>query len=149
MKIVLQRTKESSVTVDHKIIGKIDKGYLLLVCVEPNDTPKDLEWCAQKIVNLRINEDEQGKMNLNLSQVEGEILSISQFTLGGEIVKGNRPSFGKCENPEVAKEKYLLFNELLRNLGVVVKEGIFGADMKVSLLNDGPVTFIVESNGRE
>ena len=145
MKVVIQRVKEASVTIDGNIHGKINQGFLLLVGINDDDSEETARKIADKIAKLRIFEDEQGKMNLALDAVEGEILSISQFTLFAECKKGNRPSFDKAGHPEHAQALYLYFNEYLRSLGIHVEEGIFGADMKVSLLNDGPVTIILDS----
>lgn len=145
MKIVIQRVKHASVTIEGKINGKIEQGYLLLVGIQDEDDDNVIEKMAAKTANLRIFEDDNGKMNLNLSQVGGSVLSISQFTLYADCHKGNRPSFDKAGKPEHAKKMYLQFNEELRKLGFTVEEGIFGADMKVELLNDGPVTILLDS----
>lgn len=145
MKIVIQRVKNASVTIDEEVHGKIQIGYMILVGIQDSDNEEILKKMALKVSNLRIFEDENGKMNLNLSQVGGDILSISQFTLYADCHKGNRPSFSSAGKPEHAKKMYLAFNEELRALGIHVEEGIFGADMKVELLNDGPVTIILDS----
>lgn len=146
MKVVIQRVKEASVTVDNQIVGKIPQGFLLLVGISDEDTLEMVQKMAEKISKLRIFEDAQGKMNLALKDVDGQILSISQFTLYADCKKGNRPSFDGAGKPEHAKKLYLAFDEYLRELGFQVEEGIFGADMKVSLCNDGPVTIILDSN---
>lgn len=145
MKVVIQRVKEASVTVENKLISSIDKGFLLLVGIKQGDDEKTLEKVADKVANLRIFTDENDKMNLSLKDVQGEVLSISQFTLYADCKKGRRPSFAIAEKPELANALYEKFNELLRAHDLTVKPGIFGADMKVSLLNDGPVTIILDS----
>lgn len=144
MKIVLQRVKYASCTVDGEVTGKIDKGYMLLVGFTNGDTLETIKKAAKKIVNFRIFEDENGKMNLNLQTVNGSILSISQFTLYANTLEGNRPSFVEAMNPIEAKELYLKFNELLREYGFTVDEGRFGCHMDIELLNDGPVTIVFE-----
>ncbi len=146
MKVVVQRVSEASVTIDGQIHGKIDKGFLLLVGIQDSDNEDIVRKMADKIARMRIFVDENDKMNLSLSQVSGDILSISQFTLYADCKKGNRPSFSLAGKPEHAKKMYLYFNDYLRSLGIKVEEGIFGADMKVRLLNDGPVTIILDSN---
>ena len=146
MKIVIQRVSEASVTIDGTVHGKIGKGFLLLVGVTDADNEQTARKMADKLSKLRIFEDEQGKMNLSLTQVGGEILSVSQFTLLADCRKGNRPSFTGAGSPEHAEKLYLYLNEYLRNLGFTVEEGIFGAEMKVRLLNDGPVTILLDSN---
>lgn len=145
MKVVLQRVKEASVTIDGKVNGEIGQGFMLLVGFADGDGPEQIDYIARKIANTRLFEDEAGKMNLNLSQVDGEILSVSQFTLYADTKKGNRPSFAKAQAPELAKTNYELFNEKLRQAGFKVATGIFGADMDVALINDGPVTIIFEA----
>lgn len=145
MKIVLQRVKKASVTVEEKIVGEINEGLLLLVGITHDDTIKDAEFLADKIVNLRIFEDDEGKMNLSLKDVGGQILSVSQFTLYGDARKGRRPNFMAAAKPDIAEPLYEKFNEILRQKGVQVETGIFGAMMEVSLINDGPVTLILES----
>lgn len=146
MKVVIQRVREASVTIDDHVHGEIGQGFLLLVGINDMDTEAIVEKVADKIAKLRIFEDENGKMNLSLDAVEGKILSISQFTLFADCKKGNRPSFDKAGNPEHAKELYAYFNTYLRSLGIVVEEGVFGADMKVALLNDGPVMILLDSD---
>lgn len=146
MKTVIQRVRNASVEIDGNIHGAIEKGYMILVGICDSDTEETVAKMAKKISGLRIFEDENGKMNLNIHQVNGNILSISQFTLYADCHKGNRPSFTGAGNPEHAKKLYLMFNEELRKLDIHTEEGIFGADMKVTLLNDGPVTIILDSN---
>ncbi|RLQ98095.1 D-aminoacyl-tRNA deacylase [Falsibacillus albus] len=145
MKIVLQRTKKASVTVNEEVIGAIDHGFVLLVGITHGDTIDDAKYLAEKIVNLRVFEDDNGKMNHSLKDVEGQILSISQFTLYGDCRKGRRPNFMEAAPPDTAEPLYDAFNELLRSQGVPVETGSFGAMMDVQLVNDGPVTLIVES----
>lgn len=145
MKVVVQRTKEASVAVAGEVIGKIPFGYMLLVGVTHEDTEQDADFLADKIANLRVFEDENEKMNLSLLDVGGQILSVSQFTLYGDCRKGRRPSFSQAAKPDVAEELYDYFNAQLREKGIHVETGQFGAMMDVALINDGPVTLIVES----
>ena len=146
MRVVVQRARQAKVTVDGKVTGAIEHGLMLLVGITHEDTVKDLEYCAKKVANLRIFEDEQGKMNLSIKEVGGSILSISQFTLYGETKKGNRPSFIEAARTEVAEPLYHQFNQILRETyEIQVETGIFGAMMDVSFTNNGPVTLIVES----
>jgi D-aminoacyl-tRNA deacylase len=145
MRVVVQRSREASVTVDGKITGQISKGLVLLVGVTHDDTSVDVEYVAEKVVNLRIFEDEHQKMNHSLLDVKGDILSISQFTLYGDCRKGRRPNFMEAARPEHAVEIYEAFNSVLRTKGIKVETGVFGAMMDVSLTNDGPVTLIIES----
>lgn len=145
MRVIVQRVKYASVTVEGKLISAIDQGFLLLVGITPGDTEKEAEKIADKIAHLRIFTDENDKMNLSLLDVGGKVLSISQFTLYADVRKGRRPSFDKAARPETAKPLYEHFNQLLKGYGLEVGAGIFGADMKVELLNDGPVTIIVDS----
>ncbi|MED1865599.1 D-aminoacyl-tRNA deacylase [Fictibacillus nanhaiensis] len=145
MKVVLQRAKEAKVTVDSDVKGRIDKGLVLLVGVTHEDTEKDADYLAEKIVNLRIFEDENEKMNLSLKDTEGSILSISQFTLYGDTKKGRRPNFMDAAKPDHAITMYDYFNDKLKSLGVHVETGVFGAMMDVSFTNDGPVTLILDS----
>lgn len=149
MKIVVQRTLEASVLVENKQISSIQKGFLLLVAIEKDDTISDREWCAKKVSGLRVFEDENNKLNLNIHQVKGKILSVSQFTLAGNVEKGNRPSFTQAQTQELAKQQFDEFNNMLRAHGCHVEEGQFQTDMKVQLTNEGPVTLIIESNGRK
>lgn len=143
MKVVVQRTKESSVTVDGKIVGKIESGLTLLVGFTEGDNLDTIKYIVKKIINLRIFDDENGIMNKSILDVNGSILSISQFTLYGDTSRGNRPSYVRALNGTDAIKLYQMFNSLLRE-HVKVEEGIFGSDMKVSLVNDGPVTIIIE-----
>ncbi len=145
MRTVIQRVREASVTIDGEVHGEIGNGLLILVGFCDSDDRETAERMADKIRRLRIFEDENGKMNLSVEDVGGAILSISQFTLYADCRKGNRPSFVKSGSPEHAKELYLYFNEILRSRGIPVEEGIFAADMKVRLLNDGPVTITMDS----
>ena len=146
MKTVIQRVSEASVMIDGSVHGKIGQGFLVLVGIQDADDEETVRKMAEKIFRLRVFEDEAGKMNLSLSQIDGEVLSISQFTLYANCRKGNRPSFDKAGKPDHAKQMYAYFNNVLRELGVHVEEGIFAADMKVSLCNDGPVTIIMDSD---
>lgn len=143
MKIVVQRVQEAKVTVENEVIGEIGIGALLLVCFEQGDDESTISRAVEKISKLRIFDDESGKMNLDINSVEGEILSVSQFTLSWDGSGGHRPSFEKSMAPQEARLKYALFNRELRSKGLAVKEGKFGAFMKVSLVNDGPVTFLL------
>lgn len=144
MKVVVQRCKNSSVEVDGKLISKIDKGLMVLVGFTHDDTKKDMEYLVNKVVNLRVFEDENGVMNKSIIDEDGEILCVSQFTLYGDASKGNRPSYINAMRPEEATKMYDEYCEML-NEKVPTKKGVFGADMKVSLINDGPVTIIIES----
>ncbi|EPD54321.1 D-tyrosyl-tRNA(Tyr) deacylase [Paenisporosarcina sp. HGH0030] len=145
MKVVLQRSLEAKVTVNGEVTGQIDKGLVLLVGITHEDTEEDVRYVAEKVANLRLFEDETGKMNLSIFEASGSILSVSQFTLYGDTRKGRRPSFSEAAKPDIAKPLWDLFNEELRNLNLHVETGVFGAMMDVSLTNDGPVTLIVES----
>jgi D-aminoacyl-tRNA deacylase len=145
MKVVLQRTKKASVTVNNEMTGSITHGYMLLVGITHEDTMMDVEYCARKVAELRLFEDEEGKMNLSIHDVGGQILSVSQFTLYAETKKGRRPSFTNASRPEHAKPLWDAFNETLKSHGLHVETGVFGADMDVELINDGPVTIILES----
>lgn len=144
MKIVLQRVTHASVTVDGEITGKIDNGYLLLFGVGKDDTENDCKRLADKIVNLRIFSDDNGKINLSLKDVNGSLLVVPQFTLYADCRKGNRPNFIQAGSPEDADRLFEYFTEYLRSKGQHVETGVFGADMKVELLNDGPFTVILE-----
>lgn len=145
MRVILQRSREASVTVEGTVTGQIKKGYVLLVGITYDDTEADADFLAAKIAKTRIWEDEEGKMNQSISQHGGTILSISQFTLYAETRKGNRPSFTRASRPEHAEPLWQYFNEALRKEGLEVETGIFGAMMDVQLINDGPVTIIFDS----
>jgi D-tyrosyl-tRNA(Tyr) deacylase len=145
VKAVIQRVKEAYVTVDGKMVGEIGQGIAVLLGVEIGDTVKQADWMAEKIVNLRIFSDEEGKMNLSVLDVKGSVLAVSQFTLAGNCEKGRRPSFDTAAVPDEANFLYEYFMGKVWELGVPVQSGIFQADMQVGLVNDGPVTFILES----
>ena len=146
MRLVIQRVKESNVKVDEKIVGQINKGFLVLLGIKSTDTQEDADYLVRKLINLRIFSDENDKMNLSLKDVNGELLIISQFTLYGECKKsGNRPSFSDSAKPDVAIPLYEYFIAECKKQIQVVQTGIFGADMSVSLINDGPVTIIIDS----
>ncbi|MFU2206756.1 D-aminoacyl-tRNA deacylase [Streptococcus pluranimalium] len=147
MKIVIQRVSEASVTIDEKIVGQIGQGLMLLVGVGPEDTQEDLDYAVRKIVNMRIFSDADDKMNLSVQDIKGSILSISQFTLYADTKKGNRPAFTGAAKPDMASDFYDQFNASLAEY-LPVEKGIFGADMKVSLVNDGPVTIILDTKNR-
>lgn len=147
MKVVLQRSKKASVSVDGEIKGAIDSGYVLLVGITHDDTEVDAVYAAKKIAGLRLFEDEDGKMNRSIDETEGGVLSISQFTLYGDVKKGRRPSFVAAARPDQAEPLWLKFNDELRSHGLTVETGVFGAMMDVQLVNDGPVTIVIESNG--
>ncbi len=146
MRVIIQRVLNANVKIDGEIHGKCERGYLLLVGFTLNDNEKIVDQMADKIVNLRINEDDQGKTNLSLLTKGGEILSISQFTLYANCKEGRRPSFTEALNPARATELYDYFNQKLRAYNIHVEEGIFGADMKVELINDGPFTICLDSS---
>lgn len=148
MRVVIQRVSQANVIADGVESGKIEKGFLLLVGVEEEDASEDVDYLTRKIANLRVFEDEEGKMNLSLREVQGEILSISQFTLHANTKKGNRPSFVQAAKPEKADALYEELNRNLRNEGFKVETGVFGADMDVSLVNDGPVTILIDSKNK-
>ena len=148
MRVVLQRVSHASVTVEEKVIGQIQRGFLLLVGVTHDDAMEDMEYLVRKIVQMRIFEDEEGKLNRSIQDIGGEILSVSQFTLYADTKKGNRPSFSKAAPGDAAIEMFEQFNGLLRDTGIPVEAGQFGADMKVELLNDGPVTILLDSKNR-
>ena len=145
MKVLIQRVKHAKVTINGTINGQIKDGYLLFVGMTHEDDEKTVEKLANKVKDLRLFEDEQGKMNLSITEVNGEILSISQFTLYADCRKGRRPSFTNAAKPDEASRLYDYFNDVLRSLGLHVETGIFGADMKVELYNDGPVTVMLDS----
>lgn len=145
MRVIVQRSKEAQVSVDDVVIGQISKGLVLLVGITHDDIEQDARYLAEKIVNLRIFEDDNHRMNLSLKDVGGSILSISQFTLYGDCCNGRRPSFVHAAKPELAEPLYHIFNEIIRGQGIEVQTGKFGAAMDVSLINWGPVTLIVDS----
>lgn len=150
MRIVLQRSLNSSVTVEEKIVGKIDKGLVILVGFTYGDTEKEIDYLIDKTINLRIFDDEFGVMNKSLLDIKGSILSISQFTLYANTKKGGRrPSYSEALEPTKAKELYDIWNQKLKNKNIHVETGIFGSDMKVNIENDGPVTIILEKGGEE
>ena len=144
MKILIQRVKQASVAIDNEVYSSISKGILALVGIEKNDTKEFAEKLAQKIVNLRIFPDDNDKMNRSLIDIKGEMLIVSQFTLCGDCKKGTRPSFDKSAPPDIANELYEYFIEQVKNKGIKTGTGKFGAMMEVSLVNDGPVTFMLE-----
>lgn len=146
MRLVIQRVSHASVKVDGEIKGEIGNGFLVLLGVKKGDTEKDLDYCVKKLVGLRVFKDEEDKMNLSVQDINGDFLIISQFTLYGDTKKGFRPSFIMAEEPEKANQMYETFLEKVKEAsGRKVEKGVFGADMKVELLNDGPVTIIIES----
>ena len=147
MKIVIQRVKRASVSIDDQLRAAIEEGLLLLVGIAPGDSEEDLEYAVRKISNMRIFADAEGKMNLSVKDIKGEILSISQFTLYAETKKGNRPAFTGAAKPDLASQLYDRFNDLLE-LQVPVKRGVFGADMQIDLVNDGPVTIILDTENK-
>ena len=146
MKFVIQRVSEASVTVDEKIVGAIDKGFLVLIGVSDDDTKEIADKMVKKMTSMRIFDDENGKTNLGLTDVEGQLLLISQFTLYADCKKGKRPSFIKAGSPDMANEMYEYIITKCKEVVPVVEKGIFGADMKVSLLNDGPFTIVLDSD---
>lgn len=145
MKAVIQRVSEASVEVEGNIVGEINTGFMLLIGIDENDEKTDADWLVQKILNLRIFGDENDKLNLSIKDINGEILCISQFTLIADYKKGNRPSFIKAAKPEKAIPLFEYFKEKLSKSDLRIESGIFGADMKVSLTNDGPVTIVMDS----
>lgn len=144
MKLVIQRVKHAKVEVENEIVGKIGQGFLVLLGVGPEDTKEIADYLVQKLIKLRVFEDENGKMNLSLKDINGELLIVSQFTLYADCTGGNRPSFTLAAKPDKANELYEYFISECKKEKVKVEHGIFGADMKVDLLNDGPVTIILE-----
>jgi len=145
MKVVVQRVSEANVKVDGKVIGEINKGFMLLVGIDESDSTTDADWLVQKILNLRVFPDTDEKLNLSVKDISGEILCISQFTLIADYKKGNRPSFIKAAKPDKAIPLFDYFKEEIAKSGLKTESGIFGADMKVSLINDGPVTIVLDS----
>lgn len=149
MRVVVQRTSGAEVRIDGEVVGKIGRGFMLLVGVTYGDTEVDADYLAKKVAQMRVFEDAEGKMNLGLNDVGGEVLSISQFTLYADCRKGNRPSFINAARPDTAEPLYLYFNRVLREqYGLKVETGRFGADMKVDFVNDGPVTIILDSENK-
>lgn len=144
MKIVIQRVKEAKVEVENEIVGKIRKGFLVLLGITHNDTEENADYLVKKLCNLRVFSDENGKMNLGLKDINGELLIVSQFTLYADCKQGNRPAFIEAAKPEQAKELYNYFCSECEKNNIKVEKGIFGADMQVSLVNDGPVTIVIE-----
>lgn len=144
MRIVIQRVSQASVKVDGNITGEIGKGFMVLLGITHNDTEKEADFMSDKVLNLRVFEDNDGKMNLGLKDIEGSVLFISQFTLYGDALKGRRPSFTQAARPEKAIPLYEYFIRKVRETGIIVETGIFGAMMEVSLTNSGPVTIIIE-----
>ena len=149
MRIVLQKVREASVVVDRKVVSRIKKGLCLLVGIEKGDTSEDAAFLAKKTAELRIFPDEEGKMNLSIKDIGGDILAVSQFTLAGSVRKGRRPGFDKAEHPEKANTIFNQFVDFIRNQGIHVETGIFAALMEVNLVNDGPVTFILDSRRKK
>ena len=150
MRVVVQRVSQSNVKVSGEVIGEIKEGLMVLVSFIDEDNDTDLEWMKKKIINLRIFNDDEGKMNRSVQDVGGDILLISQFTLHGSTKKGNRPSFIKAAKPDFANVMYMKFIKILeKSLGKGIQTGEFGGDMKVSLINDGPTTIIIDSKDRE
>lgn len=150
MRIVIQRVSEASVKIENEVVGSIEKGMLILLGIEHDDSEEDVQWLVGKLINLRIFSDEEGKMNLSIQDVKGAFLVVSQFTLHASTKKGNRPSYVKAARPELAIPLYQLFVEkLASDSSLRVETGEFGADMKVALINDGPVTIIIDSKTRE
>ena len=150
MKAVIQRVSQSSVTIDAKIVAEIQKGLLVLVGIEDSDSQEDISWLTSKIANLRIFADENEVMNLSLKDIDGEMIVVSQFTLHAATKKGNRPSYIKASKPEIAIPLYESFVKQMEiELGKKIQTGEFGADMKVSLINDGPVTIIIDTKNKE
>ena len=145
MRAVVQRVKESSVKIDGSIVGKINKGFNVLIGIAKDDTVDDLKYIKDKIMNLRVFEDENDKMNLSIKDVNGELLIVSQFTLYGDCRKGRRPNFMNALSGEEAEKLYEEFLRMIREENIVVETGVFGADMEVSIINDGPVTLLIDS----
>lgn len=150
MRVVIQRVSEASVTVDGQVTGSVGRGLLVLLGIEDADTEEDIQWLSSKITNLRVFDDENGVMNLSVKDVDGGVLLVSQFTLHASTRKGNRPSYIRASKPEYAVPMYeKMIRQLGDDLGKPVATGIFGADMKVKLTNDGPVTIIIDSKAKE
>ncbi|GGI66238.1 D-aminoacyl-tRNA deacylase [Enterococcus alcedinis] len=145
MRAVIQRVSQASVTINNETVGAIEQGFMVLLGIHEEDTLEDVAYLVRKITKLRVFEDSEGKMNLDISAVNGAILSISQFTLHADTKKGNRPSFIKAGRPEMAIPLYDAFNQALQSEGLLVATGEFGANMQIALINDGPVTIIIDS----
>ncbi|WP_027384208.1 D-aminoacyl-tRNA deacylase [Epilithonimonas caeni] len=145
MRVVIQRVSEASVKVDKEIVGKIGKGLMLLIGVDETDGRSDADWLVKKILDVRVFSDDEGKMNHSVKDINGEILCISQFTLISDYKKGNRPSYIKAARPDKAIPLFQYFKDEIKKSGLKTESGIFGADMKVSLINDGPVTLVFDS----
>ena len=145
MRVVVQRVQKASVTIDNELYSEIKKGYLVLFGAEKDDVVSQADWLSNKVSVLRCFPDEQGKMNLSIKDIQGEMLIVSQFTLCGDIRKGTRPSFDKAMKPDEANKMYEYFIQKVKEQGIPVKTGVFGADMKIDLLNDGPVTFVIDA----
>lgn len=148
MRAVIQRVSQAEVKIDQKSVGKIDQGFMILLGIHQTDSIEDVAYLVRKISKLRVFEDGDGKMNLSIQEIKGSILSVSQFTLYADTKKGNRPSFIEAARPEVAIPLYEQFNEQLKELAIPVETGEFGADMAVSLINDGPVTIIIDTKDK-
>ena len=149
MKIVIQRVSAAAVSIENKIVVKIDQGLLILIGIEDADNQEDIDWLVTKIINLRVFNDESGTMNLSVKDIDGNIIVVSQFTLQASTKKGNRPSYIKASKPEIAVPIYENFLQKMRfEFGKPIKSGVFGADMQVSLINDGPVTIMIDSKVR-
>jgi len=149
MKVVLQRVSEAHVKVDNEIVGKIEKGLMLLIGVDEADEISEADWLVKKVLDVRVFSDEDGKMNHSVKDINGEILCISQFTLISDYKKGNRPSYIKAAKPDKAIPLFDHFKEEIKKSGLKIESGIFGADMKVSLINDGPVTLVFDSKTKQ
>jgi len=150
MRLVIQRVSKASVTIDNSVFSSINNGLMVLVGIEEGDDQKDADWLVQKLANMRIFSDAEGKMNLSVKDINGEVLVVSQFTLHASTQKGNRPSFIKAARPETAIPLYKSFiNKVSTETGKECKTGVFGADMKVELINDGPVTIVMDSKSKE
>lgn len=150
MRVVIQRVSEASVTIENKKVANINRGLLVLVGIEESDTQEDIDWLVAKVVKLRIFGDENGVMNLSVQEIDGDIIIVSQFTLHAATKKGNRPSYIKAAKPEIAIPLYESFvQKIEQEIGKNVQTGQFGADMKVALLNDGPVTIIIDTKNKE
>ncbi|MBG9983379.1 D-tyrosyl-tRNA(Tyr) deacylase [Aerococcaceae bacterium DSM 111022] len=149
MRIIIQKAKKAAVKVDEKTISSIDKGFVVFVGITHDDSQKDADYCARKVANMRLFEDQDDKTNLSLADVGGSVLSISQFTLYANTRKGNRPSFVNAADPEVANNLYEYFNEQLRSYDLVVETGVFGAHMEIDFINDGPMTILIDSRNKD